>query len=94
MVANSSYIANTCGLLTFNMPAVVAVGTVFEVAGTGGGGWLVRMNTGQTCNMSSVATSSAGSIASTNQFNTVKILCTAANTTFVVIASEGSLTLA
>ena len=94
MLSNTSYIANLGTLLTFNMPATAAVGDVFEVAGNGSGGWLVQMNTGQVANLNSIATSSAGSIASTNRYNGIKILCTVANTTFVAISSEGSLTLA
>jgi len=94
LVANSSYVADNAGLVTFNMPATVAFGTVFEIAGKGSGGWLVQMNTGQVVNMGSSPSSSAGSLASTNRYDCIKILCVTANTTFVVTQSMGNITVA
>jgi hypothetical protein len=94
MAGNASYVADTAGLLTFNMPAVVAQGTVFKIAGQGAGGWLVQMNAGQTANLNSTPTSVAGSLASSNRYNCIEILCTVANTTFTVIQSQGTIVLA
>ncbi len=94
IVANSAYSANTGGLLTFNMPAAAAFGDVFEIAGNGAGGWLLQMNAGQTANLGSLPTSVAGSLASTNRYDCVKLLCTVANTTFTVISSMGNITAA
>lgn len=94
LVANSAYISDTVGLLTFNVPATVAQGVEFEIAGFGSGGWLVRFNTGQVGNLNSTATSSAGSFASTSRYDTIKLLCVVANTTFVVLRSSGSITVA
>ena len=94
LAVNTAYIADRSTLITFNMPATVAQGSVFEIAGNGTGGWLIQMNTGQTAHLNSTATTSGGSLASTNQFNTIKLLCTIANTTFVVLGSSGVITLA
>jgi hypothetical protein len=94
IVANTSYSANNAGLVTLNMPATASFGDIFEVAGQGAGGWLLKMNTGQIANLNSSATSSAGSLASTNRANCVKLLCTVANTTFTVIHSSGNITVA
>src|SRR6266487_16970 len=94
MVANTSYSANNAGLTTLNMPATAAFGDLFEVAGQGAGGWLVRMNAGQTANLNGTPTTVAGSLASTNRYNTIKLVCTVANTTFTVLSSSGVITVA
>lgn len=94
ITANTNYIADKSTLITFNVPATVAQGTVFQIAGAGSGGWLIQFNTGQTGHLNSTATTSAGSFASTNQYNCISILCTAANTTFTVIQSSGTITVA
>lgn len=88
------YSANTAGLLTFNMPATAAFGDLFEVVGQGAGGWLIQMNAGQTANLNGSATSVAGSLASTNRYNCIKLMCTVANTTFTVVTSSGVITVA
>jgi hypothetical protein len=94
MVASEQYSANTAGLLTFTMPAAAAFGDVFEVAGQGAGGWLIQMNAGQTANLNGTPTTVAGSLASTNRYNCIKLLCTVANTTFTVVGVNGVITVA
>ncbi len=91
LTAGASYSANNAGTITFNMPASVAFGAEFEIRGQGAGGWLVNFNTGQTGHLSSAATTSGGSFASTNRYDCISILCTVANTTFVCTAT-GSIT--
>jgi hypothetical protein len=94
MLVNKAYSANNAGLVTLNIPATVAVGDTFDISGFGAGGWLLQANTGQTINFGSSATTSAGSLASTNRYDCVKIRCAVANNTFVVISSIGNLTVA
>lgn len=94
LAVQNGYIADNAGLVTFNMPATVALGSVIRIAGKGAGGWLVQMNTGQVANMGSSPTSSAGSLASTNRYDSIELLCVTANTTFVVISSMGNITVA
>jgi hypothetical protein len=93
-VAANGYSANNAGLVTINIPATVAFGTVFRVAGNGAGGWLVRFNTGQVANSSTGSTTSAGSLASTNRYDCIELLCVTANTTFTVTSSFGNITVA
>jgi hypothetical protein len=90
----NGYIADNAGLVTLNMPATVALGSVFAIVGKGAGGWLVQMNTGQVANMGSSPTSSAGSLASTNRYDCIELVCVTANTTFVVRSSMGNITVA
>lgn len=94
MVANTQYLNNVVAAATFNMPATAAVGTMFELAGNGAGGWTIQMNAGQTANLNGSATSVAGTLASTNQYNCIKLVCTVANTTFTVVTSSGVITVA
>lgn len=94
IVKNTGYIANNAGLVTLNVPATAAVGDEFIVQGQGAGGWLLRMNTGQVANLGSSPTTSAGSLASTNRYDAVRLVCTVANTTFNAMTAVGNLTVA
>lgn len=94
MATLNGYIADNAGLVTLNMPATAAVGDTFAIVGKGAGGWLVQMNTGQVANMGSSPTTTAGSLASTNRYDCVEIVCVTADTTFVVRSSMGNITVA
>ena len=92
-VINDGYIISNSALTTVTIPATVPEGAVFGIAGKGAGGWVVQMNAGQTCNLGHTATSSGGTLASTNQWDTVQILCVTANTNFAVISVLGNIAL-
>jgi hypothetical protein len=91
---NNGYIISNAGQTTVTVPSTAAEGSLIGVAGKGAGGWILAMNTGQTCHFGNLASSSAGSLTSTNQWDNVIILCVTANTTFVVISVQGNLTVA
>lgn len=91
---NQGYIISNASLTTVTLPATAAEGSTFAIAGKGAAGWVLQANTGQVINYGSSPTSSAGSLASTNQWDSVTIVCVTANTTFSVIASQGILTVA
>ncbi len=91
---NQGYIISNASQTTVTLPATAAEGSVFGIAGKGAGGWILQMNTGQTCHFGNAATSSAGSLTSTNQYDSVQIVCVTANTTFVVLCAQGNLTVA
>ena len=93
-VVNNGYIISNAGQTTVTIPATAAEGSVFAVAGKGAAGWILQMNTGQVCHFGNSATTSAGSLTSTNQWDSVGILCVTANTTFVVLTVQGNLTVA
>lgn len=94
--ANNGYIADNAGLVTVSLPSTAAQGTVFAVSGgnSGSGGWKISQASGQQINFGSSTTTSGatGSLASTKQYDTVYLLCTTANTTWVVQSSIGNLT--
>jgi hypothetical protein len=94
IVANNGYSANNAGLVTLDMPATAAFGAEFTIQGEGAGGWLLQMNTGQVANLGNAPTSSAGSLASTNRYDSIKLVCTVANTTFNVLSAVGNITVA
>jgi len=86
-VVNSGYFTNNAGLVTVTLPATAAVGSIVEVAGQGAGGWKLAANSGQTIQYGNLATTTAGSFASTNQFDTIRVVCQVANTTWQVLSS-------
>ena len=93
MVSNNGYMANNSSLVTLNLPATSAVGDEIDVLGVGAGGWLVQCGSGQNIIFGDVSTSSAGSLASTNQSDSFYMVCTVANTTWQIGSSpQGTLT--
>ncbi len=93
-IVNNGYIISNAGQTTVTLPATAAEGSVFAVQGKGAAGWILQANTGQTIHLGSSATSSAGSLTSTNQWDSVTIVCVTANTTFAVTSVIGNLTVA
>jgi hypothetical protein len=91
---NQGYIISNSSQTTVTLPATAAEGSVFAVQGKGTAGWILQMNTGQTCHLGSTATTSAGSLTSTNQWDSVTIVCVTANTTFAVTSVVGNITVA
>lgn len=91
---NQGYIISNASQTTVTLPATAAEGSVFGIAGKGAAGWILQMNTGQTCHLGNTPTTSGGTLTSTNQYDSVQIVCVTANTTFIVIASQGTLTTA
>ena len=92
MVVNTSYLATGSGLVTLTLPAVCAQGTEFTIAGVGAGGWNIAQASGQQINFGNVATTqTTGSLASSNQYDVVYLVCTIANTQFSVLSSVGNL---
>ena len=94
MAVNTSYVADNAGLVTFTLPVTAAFGSTFQVVGKGGGGWKLAQNSSQQINFGNAATMSGtgGYLASTNQFDSVTLVCVTANTQFVVYGSIGNVT--
>lgn len=94
MAVNNGYTANNAGQVTLTLPSTAAYGTIMAVAGKGAGGWKIAQNSGQTIHFGFVNTTSGvgGSLASTNQYDVVFLLCSVANTDFTVLQSIGNIT--
>lgn len=95
MAINTWYIMNNAWLVTGTLPATAALWSIIEVSWKGAGGWKVAQNASQTIHFgtSNSTTGIGGYLASTNTYDIVKLLCTTANTDFVVISSIGNLTI-
>ena len=93
MEPNSGYVTNNVGQVTLTLPAVCEFGQSVAVSGLGSGGWKIDFNTGQNVVVGSqVATTSTGTIESTNQFDQIELLCVVENTTFIARNIFGNLT--
>lgn len=91
----NGYICNNAGLVSVTLPGTAAVGGLVAIQGKGAGGWNLTANTGQTIKYGNQTTSSAGSLASTAQYDAVEVVCITANTTWAVRGiSQGNLTVA
>lgn len=94
IVADNGYVANNAGLVTFTMPATAAFGTVISIMGKGAGGWLIQGVAAQIIHVGSVATSAAGSVASTNRYDSIDLVCITANSEWACLSGpQGTLTI-
>jgi hypothetical protein len=82
MAINNGYIANNPALVTVTLPPTSAVGDLVWIVGKGIGGWQIAQNTGQTIHFGNQDTTigAGGHLDSTNQYDAIQLLCTAANT--------------
>lgn len=94
MVTNTGYTADNASLVTLTLPATAAIGDFIEINGKGAGGWKIAQASGQQINFGSSATTSGatGSLASTLTSDCIRLRCTTANTTFVVVSAVGNIT--
>lgn len=95
MAVNNGYIANNAGLVTLTLPSTATQGSIISVQGKGTGGWAIAQNVGQTIHFGNVATTTGvgGSLSSTNQWDSLTILCVTANTTWALLgAPQGNIT--
>jgi hypothetical protein len=81
---NNGYVTNNAGAVTVTLPTTFAVGDTVTVKGLGAGGWVLAAGTATTIRIGSSVTSSAGSLTSANQYDTVKVTGLVANTTWSV----------
>jgi hypothetical protein len=94
MAVNNGYIASNAGLVTLTLPGTAALGQIIRVAGKGSGGWQIAQNGGQTIHFgaANTTTGAGGSLASTNRYDSIELLCITADTDFVVLSSIGNIT--
>ena len=87
------YINTNVGLTTITLPAVAAVGTGLAVAGESAAGWTIAQNAGQNIQYGGMGSTAgvAGSVSSTNRYDTVFLVCRVANTTWQVTSAIGVL---
>lgn len=96
MASNNGYIANNAGLVTLTLPASSAIGDELGIVGKGSGGWSIAQGAGQQIHIGNTASTvgAGGSVASSNQFDSVYLVCTVANTTWTCLGGpQGNLTI-
>lgn len=93
MVVNTSYTINNTLLATLTLPVLSAIGDVLEVTGNSLVGWLIAQNAGQNIQVGNTSSTvgAGGSVASSNQYDAIRIKCTVANTTWVMQSSVTSI---
>lgn len=93
MAINTTYIANNAGLVTLALPTTSAIGSIIEVIGKGAGGWKISQSAGQKINFGNVTTTVGvtGFISSNFQFDSIRLVCTIANTTWTYSPNSGNL---
>lgn len=94
MVAENGYIANSGSGLTFTLPTTASVGTALAAMNYNTGGWTIAQNASQNIRYgSSITTTGAGgSLASTAQGDSIYLICVVANTSWIVLNSQGIIT--
>lgn len=96
LVAGNGYIANKAGLLTMTLPAVAAVGDVFEITGINTAvGWRIAQQAGQTIFFGTGTTTPGvgGYIEATAIRDSVRLVCVVADLSFNVLSSMGNITI-
>jgi hypothetical protein len=91
---NNGYVISNASQTTVTLPATAALGSRVAVQGKGAAGWILAANTGQVIHLGSSASSTAGSLTSTNLWDAVEVVCVTANTTWAVNQAIGNLTVA
>jgi hypothetical protein len=97
MSQDQGYVSNNAAQVVFSLPVTASFGTIINIVGKGAGGWKVAQNAGQNIQLGSTSSTvgAAGYIESTNQFDSIELLCTTANTTWTVIGGpQGNITVA
>jgi hypothetical protein len=96
MVPNYNYVNDDLfSGINYVLPTIAPFGTINEISGKSSGGWIITQNSGQSINFGNIATTVGvgGSMASSNRYDYIKLLCVTANTTWNVIGSIGNITI-
>ena len=98
ITANNGYVSNDgATLVTFTLPAALStnLGDTFIIVGLGSGLWKLAQNASQSIQFGNVSTTAGvtGYLASSNQFDNVKIVSTGTDT-WAVLEAVGNITYA
>lgn len=95
MISNNAYTASNSGLVSLTLPVTSSFGDVIYITGKGAGGWTIPQGAGQQVHIGNSASTVGvgGSVSSTNQYDSVALFCSVANTTWTTLgAPQGNLT--
>jgi hypothetical protein len=91
---NNGYVGTATTLTTITLPSTAAFGSIIEVVGTGTGLWRISQSTASQSikfGITGTTTGTGGYLSATSQYDCVKLLCTSADTTFVVTSAIGNI---
>ena len=94
MAVGTGSLANKATLLTLTLPATSAVGETVRVAGMNAGLWKVAQAANQYIKFGNqnTTTGTGGSLASVSTYDAVELVCIEANVGWVVVSSQGNIT--
>lgn len=95
MSSNNGYVADNSSLVTLTLPVSSSFGDVLSIVGKGSGGWTIAQNSSQLIHLgsSTTTTGTGGSLSSSNQYDSINLVCIVANTTWTARgAPQGNLT--
>lgn len=89
---NEGWFANSGGNLNFALPAIASIGDTYEIVAMSTGGWTITQAAGQSISTGGTSTTVgvAGSVASLNQGDWIKIVCNVANTGWIGTVQQGN----
>lgn len=92
MVADNGYVADNVALVTLTLPATAAFGSVLYIQGLGAGGWTIAQNASQSIIIGNAQSTVgvAGSVSSTNQNDSLQLLCVVTDTTWSAFGAPQS----
>lgn len=97
MIAGNGYKVNSVLTISLALPIASLFGDVINIMGFGSGGWTITQGAGQSIIIGSIRSTTGvlGSVSSTNQFDSVVLVCMEDNLTWQCLgAPQGNLLLA
>jgi stage V sporulation protein SpoVS len=95
MAVNTGYITNNgASLVTYTLPVTAAQGSVIEISGLSSGSWTIAQGASQLIHLGNqvTTTGASGSLSSSNQYDSLRMVCVTANTTWNVLSAVGNIT--
>lgn len=88
---NTGYIANNASLVTITLPGTAAIGSVVEIVGKGAGLWRLAQPAGLTIRFGNLSTTAGtgGWLQATQRYDSIRLVCTTANTEWTVVSVQG-----
>lgn len=94
MSVNNGYSSNNVSLVTLTLPSTAVFGSRISVSGYNTGLWKIAQNSSQVIHFGAVDTTTGvgGSLAATSRYDQISLICSVANTDWVVTNSVGNIT--
>ena len=89
MVAENGYITNSASSIALTLPTTAVVGSALAIIGSNTGGWSIAQNASQNIRIGNqiTTTGTGGSITSVTQGDSIYLVCTVANTSWISLGA-------